>query len=359
MIKFVVTRGNIHMLKKIRYLALSAAAGLAVSFVTGGSAIAANGDTLKAIKQRGEVICGVYPSRPGFATPDSKGEWGGFNVDFCRAIAAAVLGDASKVRFAPISSQQRFPAIQSGEVDVLSRNISANLGRDTALGLTFGPPILYTGTALAVRKDTGAKSVRDLDGVTICLAPGGATEGNISRFFASNNMSFTPIVIDNAKQLDSAYISGRCDARAGDAISLPAIIAAATDTHQDHVVLPELLSKEPLAMVVRRGDDQWANIVKWISHAMLNAEELGVTQANVDEMQKSADPNIQQLLGVIGEAGPQLGLDMKWAYNAIKQVGNYKDVYDRHFGPESTIPAARGLNALYTNGGIMYGLPLQ
>jgi general L-amino acid transport system substrate-binding protein len=347
------------MRKCLRFLALSVVGGLTMSLMGTSSVSAADGDTLAAIKQRGEVICGVYPSRPGFAAPDSQGTWVGFNVDFCRALAAAIFDDASKVRFEPISSQQRFPAIQSGEVDVLSRNISVTLGRDTALGLTFGPPIFYTGTQLMVRKDTGATSVRDLDGVTICLAPGGTTEGNLTRYFSTNGMSFKPVVIDNAKQLDSAYIEGRCDARAGDGASLPAIVAAATKTPQDHVMLPEQLSKEPLAMTVRRGDDQWANIVKWISHALLNAEELGVTQANVDAMLTSADPDIQQLLGVIGEAGTQLGLELNWAYRAIKQVGNYEEIYDRHFGPESTLPTPRGLNALYTEGGIMYGFPLQ
>ena len=346
------------MINAFRVLALTALGGMSM-LAAAGSAVAADGDTLAAIKQRGEVICGTYPSRPGFAAPDSQGQWVGFNVDLCRALAVSVFGDASKVRFEPVSSQQRFPVIQSGEVDVLSRNISITLGRDTALGLTFGPPIFYTGNMLMVRKDSGATSVLDLDGATICLAPGGTTEGNITKFFTANGMSFTPVVIDNAKQLDSAYIEGRCDARAGDGASLPAIIAAATDTPEDHILLPEQLSKEALAMAVRRGDDQWANIVKWTSHAMLVAEELGVSQDNVDEMLTSDDPDIQQLLGVIGEAGTQLGVEADWAYQVIKQVGNYEDVYNRHFGPESTLPTPRGLNALYTEGGIMYGYPLQ
>ena len=346
------------MRNSFKAMALSALGGLAL-VTTGSVAFAADGDTLTAIKQRGEVICGTYPSRPGFAAPDSQGQWVGFNVDLCRALAAAVFGDASKVRFEPVSSQQRFPVIQSGEVDVLSRNVSITLGRDTALGLTFGPPIFYTGNMLMVRKDSGATSVLDLDGATICLAPGGTTEGNITSFFTSHGMTFTPVVIDNAKQLDSTYIEGRCDARAGDGASLPAIIAAASDTPDDHILLPEQLSKEPLAMAVRRGDDQWANIVKWTSHAMLTAEELGVNQTNVDDMLKSEDPEIQQLLGVIGEAGTQLGLELDWAYEIVKQVGNYEDVYNRHFGPESSLPTPRALNALYTDGGIMYGYPLQ
>lgn len=346
------------MIKKFKMTALSLLGGLAM-FTTGSFAQASDGITLSSVKQRGQIICGTYPSRPGFASPDSQGRWVGFNVDLCRALAAAVLGDAMKVRFEPVSAQQRFPVIQSGEVDVLARNVSITLGRDTALGLSFGAPVFYTGNTLMVRKDSGVTSVLELDGASICIAPGGTTEGNISRYFSAHGMSFKPVVIDNAKQLDSAYIEGRCDARAGDGAALPAIIAAATDKPEDHIMLPELMSKEPHALAVRRGDDQWANIVKWMTHAMLNAEELGVNQSNVDEMLQSKDANIQHLLGVIGEAGHQLGLEANWAYNVIKQVGNYEDVYNRHFGPNSALPTPRGMNALYTEGGLMYGYPLQ
>lgn len=345
-------------MKNLRIAALSALAG-AIGLSIPAVAQAATGDTLKMVRDRGELVCGVHPSRPGFSAPDSKGTWVGFNVDFCKALAAAIFGDANKVRFAALSSQQRFPAIQSGEVDVLARNISSTLSRDTVLGLNFAPALFYTGTGLMVRTETGAKSLADLDGAVVCLAPGGTTERNVARAFTAQGLKYTPVVIENTKQLNSSYMNGRCDALAGDKSSLPGVRAYDSANPADHFILPDTLSKEPHGVAVRQGDEQWYDIVKWTAHALLNAEEMEVSQANVEEKLASDDADIQNLLGVIGESGPQLGLDKKWAYNIVKQVGNYADIYNRHFGPQSPIALERGINSLYTKGGILYGYPLQ
>jgi general L-amino acid transport system substrate-binding protein len=343
----------------LKGLVLSGGVLLASLLPATHSANAANGDTLNQIKQRGEILCGVHPARHGFAAPDSKGTWSGFEVDYCHALAAAVFGDAAKVRFVALSSQQRFPAIQSGEVDVLARNVTATLTRDTALGLNFTPPIFYTGTGFLVRKDAGVNKVEDLDGATVCMAPGSTTERNVAQIFASRKLKYTPVVIENNKQLVDAYVTGRCDVLTKDKAALPGVRAFDTTDPDAHMLLPGIYSKEPLAMAVRQGDDQWYDIVKWVVYATFNAEELGVTQTNVDEMQKSEDPDIQSLLGVIGDYGEKLGLDGKWAYNVVKQVGNYADMYDRHFGPNSPIALDRDLNRLWSDGGILYGFPIQ
>ncbi len=320
---------------------------------------AANGEMLKKIKARGELVCGVHPARHGFAAIDSKGNWVGLDVDFCRALAAAVFGDASKVRFTPLSTAQRFPAIQSGEVDVLSRNITASLTRDVSLGLNFAPPNFYTGTGFMVRANSGVKKIEDLDGATVCITPGSSTEQNVAQIFASRHLHYTPVVIENNKEYVSAYLSGRCDAIARDKVALPGVKNFDAEKPEDHIILPGIYSKEPLAMAVRKGDDQWFDIVKWVVYATFNAEELQVGQANVDEQLKSADPDIQGLLGVSGDFGQKLGLDNKWVYNIVKQVGNYGDIYNRHFGPQSTEPLDRDLNNLWTNGGLLYGLPIR
>ncbi|WP_339375347.1 amino acid ABC transporter substrate-binding protein [Paracoccus yeei] len=341
-------------LNKVKTVGLSAVTGLVLAVAVAGS-----GDTLASVKARGELLCGVHPARHGFAAPDSQGKWSGFEVDFCHALSAAIFGDANKVRFVALSSQQRFPAIQSGEVDVLARNVSATLGRDTALGLNFAPPVFYTGTGFLVREADGIAKIEDLDGATICMAPGSTTERNVAQIFAARGMSYTPVVIENNKQLVDAYVTGRCDALTKDKAALPGVRAFDTQDPSAHVMLPGIYSKEPLAMAVRQGDDQWYDLVKWVTYATFNAEELGVTQANVDEMKSSEDPDIQTLLGVIGDNGTKLGVDNAWAYNVVKQVGNYEDIYMRHFGPDTPVALERDQNTLWTEGGLLYGFPMQ
>lgn len=324
-----------------------------------GAASAADGVTLKTVKERGELLCGVHPSRFGFNAPDSKGRWSGLDADFCRAVAAATLGDADKVRFVALSSQQRFPAIQSGEVDILSRNTTSTLTRDTSLGLEFGPPTFYTGTGFMVYKRTGATKVEDLDGATLCVAPGSTTEKNVSSVFKALNIQYNPVVIENNKQLVKAYLAGRCDVLARDKAGLPGVRRFDASNPDDHVILDGVYSKEPLAMVVRQDDSQWIDIIRWVTYATFNAEEMGVSQANVDEMKGSGDPRIQQLLGVSGNLGEKLGMDKEWAYRVVKQVGNYKDIYDRYFGPGKPLELPRDLNALWTDGGVLYGHPIK
>lgn len=317
-----------------------------------------NGDTVKKIKARGELVCGVHPARHGFAAINSKGQWEGLDVDFCRALATAVLGDASKVRFTPLSTAQRFMALQSGEVDVLSRNTTATLTNDVSLGISFAPPNFYTGTGFMVRANSGVKKIEDLDGATVCVTPS-STERNVAQIFGSRNLHYTPVVIENNKEYVAAYLSGRCDVIARDKVALPGILAFDTDKPQDHVILPGMYSKEPLAMAVRKGDNQWYDIVKWVVYATFDAEEMDVNQHNVDEKLKSADPDVQGLLGVTGGFGQKLGLDDKWVYNIVKQVGNYGDIYNRHFGPNSAEPLDRDLNNQWNKGGLLYGLPIR
>nr|WP_186388652.1 amino acid ABC transporter substrate-binding protein [Stappia sp. TSB10P1A] len=344
---------------KTKVVGLSIMASLMLGVAGAPMARAGSGDTLAAVKARGEVLCGVHPARHGFAAPDSLGKWSGFEVDFCHAIAAAVFGDASKVRFVALSSQQRFPAIQSGEVDVLARNVTATLSRDTALGLNFAPPVFYTGTGFLVRKDDGIAKIEDLDGAAICMAPGSTTERNVAQIFAARGLTYTPVVIENNKQLVDAYVTGRCDALTKDKAALPGVRAFDTEDPSAHIMLPGIYSKEPLAMAVRQGDDNWYDLVKWVTYATFNAEELGVSQDNVDEMKNSEDPDVQALLGVIGDNGAKLGVDNGWVYAIVKQVGNYKDIYMRHFGPYSPVALDRDQNALWTEGGLLYGFPMQ
>ncbi|MDZ7320930.1 amino acid ABC transporter substrate-binding protein [Kosakonia sacchari] len=348
------------MLKK-SHLAASAlllALGSFLAPAQAENAPAVNGDTVKKIKARGELVCGVHPARHGFAAINSKGQWEGLDVDFCRALATAVLGDASKVRFTPLSTAQRFMALQSGEVDVLSRNTTATLTNDVSLGISFAPPNFYTGTGFMVRANSGVKKLEDLDGATVCVTPS-STERNVAQIFGSRNIHYTPVVIENNKEYVAAYLAGRCDVIARDKVALPGILAFDTDKPQDHMILPGMYSKEPLAMAVRKGDNQWYDIVKWVVYATFDAEEMDVNQSNVDEKLKSTDPDVQGLLGVTGGFGQKLGLDDKWVYNIVKQVGNYGDIYNRHFGPKSAEPLDRDLNNQWNKGGLLYGLPIR
>ena len=322
------------------------------------SAWAADGPTVKAIKDRGEVLCGVHQGRYGFAIADSRGKWKGLDVDYCKAVAAAVLGDGGKVKYLPMGSVQRFPALQSGEIDMLSRTTTITLTRDSALGLNFGPPTFYTGTGFMVRKAIGATKIEDLNGAAVCVFPGSTTEKNIAALFASKGMEYTPVVIESSKQLVGAYMSGRCDVLSMDQAGLPGHKQFDADNPDEHVILPGVFSKEPLGIGVRAGDDQWFDIIKWVTHVTFNAEEWGVSSENVDQMKaESKDINVQRLLGVKGDLGKKLGLGNDWAYNVIKQVGNYGEIYDRNWGPPLNL--ARGVNELWTNGGLMYGFPMK
>ena len=320
---------------------------------------AAEGPTVKKVKERGEVLCGVHQGRYGFATADSEGKYTGLDVDYCRAVAAAVLGDAKKVKFIPVSSVTRFPALQSGEIDMLSRTTTVTLTRDSSLGLNFGPPTFYTGTGLMVRKSAGVSKVDELGGATVCVVPGSTTEKNLAAMFKSKNMKYTPVVIENQKEMVGAYFSGRCDVMAMDQAGLPGHQKFDAKKPDDHLILEGVFSKEPLAIGVRQGDDQWYDIIKWVTYATFNAEELGVSKENVDKMKNANNPDIKRMLGTSGDLGKKLGLDKEWAYNVVKQVGNYKEIYDNNFGDKSPLKLERGLNNLWINGGLLYGFPMK
>ncbi len=332
----------------------------AIAFVVALAAPDAEaGETFDAVKARGEVICGVHTGLFGFAAPDDKGVFRGLDADTCRAVAAAVTGDAEKVKFVSLTAQQRFTALQSGEVDLLVRNTTWTLSRDTDLGLNFTGINYYDGQGFLIPKALGVESARELSGATVCVQTGTTTELNLADYFRANEMELNPVTIEDFKEVTNAFVSGRCDALTSDASQLAAIRANDTPNPADYEILPEIISKEPLGPVVRHGDDQWFDIVKWTLFALIDAEERGVTSENVDEMLESKNPAIQRLLGVSGDMGQKLGLDNKWAYNAIKQVGNYGQMFERNVGEESKLELPRGLNALWTNGGLMYAPPIR
>ena len=316
------------------------------------------GKDLDAVKKKGFVQAGVNGGVFGFGMPDNKGVWKGLDVDTARAVAAAVFGDASKVKFTPLTAQQRFTALQSGEIDVLTRNATRTLSRDTQLGLNFVTVNYYDGQGFMVPKKLGVKSAKELSGATVCVLPGTTTEQNAADFFRSNNMKWKPVVIESTSELAKTFFAGRCDVLTSDASQLAGTRAVAPNP-KDYVVLPEIISKEPLAPAVRHGDDQWKDIVDFSVLAMINAEEMGITSKNIDSMLKSKDPMVQRFLGVIEGNGKSLGLDEKWAYNIIKQVGNYGEVFERNVGVNTTLGIERGLNALWTNGGLMYSPPFK
>ncbi len=315
------------------------------------------GATLDAVKARGFVQCGVNLGLYGFSAPDDKGNWAGLDVDVCRAVAAALFGDANKVKYTPLSAQQRLPALQAGEVDLLARNTTWTLTRDTANGLDFTTPNYFDGQGFMVSRKLGVKSGKDLDGATICVLPGTTTEQNLADYFRANKMSFKPVVIEKNEELNSAFFSGRCDALSSDASQLAGIRAGQAANPDEWVILPDLISKEPLTPAVRQGDPQWTDVVRWSQYAMIYAEEKGVTSRTVSSSLKSPDPDLQRLLGVTAGNGKALGLDERWAFNIIMQVGNYGESFERNVGKESRLKLDRGLNALYTNGGLMYAMP--
>ncbi|MFC3226428.1 amino acid ABC transporter substrate-binding protein [Marinibaculum pumilum] len=315
------------------------------------------GETVDAIKQRGTIKCGVNVGLAGFSEANDQGQWAGVDVDVCRAVAAALLGDATKVEYTPLTAQQRFTSLQSGEIDILSRNTTWTLTRDTKLGLNFAGVNYYDGQGFLVPKALGVKSAKELSGATICVEPGTTTELNLADYFRANNMQFEPVVIENINEATSAFFEGRCDVYTTDASGLASIRQTKAPNPADYVILPEIISKEPLGPVVRHGDDQWLDIVKWSLIAMLEAEEKGVTSANVDKMKESKDPTIMRLLGTTPGMGEALGVDEEWAYRIVKQVGNYGESYERNL--TARLGLERGLNALWTNGGLMYGFPIR
>ncbi|WP_147163401.1 amino acid ABC transporter substrate-binding protein [Pararhodospirillum oryzae] len=317
------------------------------------------GDTLNAVKTRGELVCGVNTGLPGFSMPDEKGHWTGIDVSICRAVAAAVLGDATKIKFVPLTAKERFTALQSGEIDMLSRNATWTMSRDTSMGITFAGTTYYDGQGFMVKKSLGVTSAKQLEGASVCVLAGTTTELNVADYFRAQGMTFSPVVFDNPDQTSQGFESGRCDVLTSDQSQLYALRLKLSDP-ASAVVLPEIISKEPLGPSVRQGDDQWFAIVRWSLFAMLNAEELGLSQANVDDKKTtSSDPNVRRLIGLDGDFGKQLGLDNDWAYRIVKQVGNYGEVFDSTVGAGSPLGIARGLNALWSQGGLQYAPPVR
>ena len=323
------------------------------------AASSAQAATLDVVKKRGEVHCGVTTGFAGFSAPDAKGVWQGLDIDVCRAVAAAVLGDAKKFKAVPLNSQQRFTALQSGEIDLLARNTTVTQQRDTALGVISAGVNFYDGQGFLVPRSLGVKSAKELNGASVCMQTGTSNENNMADWARANHVEYKPVVIEQFNEVVNAFAAGRCDVFTTDASGLASIRISKLSNPDDYQVLPEIISKEPLGPFVRQGDDQWLNIVKWTLHAMVGAEELGINSSNVNEQLKSPNPNVQRLLGVTAGAGKNMGVDEKWAYNIIKQVGNYGESFERNVGQDSPLKIQRGLNAQWTNGGLMYALPIR
>ena len=326
-------------------------------FLAGAGFAAAS--TLDEIKERGSLICGVTQGTPGFSNPDDAGDWSGFDVDVCRAVAAAALGNADAVNYVPLSNTERFTALQSGEVDILSRTTTRTLNRDTALGLNFAPVVFFDGQGFMVREDSGIASAMELDGASVCVSAGSTTELNVADFFTANGMEYAPVRFERAEEVLQAYDAGRCDVYTSDRSALAArrLLMAEPGVH---VLLPETISKEPLAPAVRHGDDQWFDVVTWVVYALVGAEEMGVTSENVEQMKKEGSPDVRRMLGAQDEPiGEWLGLDNDWAARAITAVGNYGEMWERHLGLDTALELERGLNALYTDGGLQYAMPIK
>ena len=323
------------------------------------AASAAQAGTLQDVKQKGFLQCGVNTGAAGFAFTDDAGEYQGFDVALCKAMAAAIFDDPTKVKYTPTTGKTRFTALQSGEVDMLARNTTWTLSRDADLKFTFGPVNYYDGQGFLVRKDLGVASAKELDGATICIQTGTTTELNLADFFRANNINYTPVPIETQAEAEERYLAKACDAYTTDASGL-ASARSAFENADEHVVLPEIISKEPLAPLVRQGDDEWADVLTWVTYALMLAEEYGITSENVDDMAANPpNPDVARLLGKEGEYGQQLGLDADWALRAIKAVGNYEQIFDKYIGKDSPLGLERGLNALYTEGGILYAPPVR
>jgi general L-amino acid transport system substrate-binding protein len=336
-----------------------------IALVAGMSTAAHAASTLESVKAAGKLKCGVNTGLAGFAAPNDQGVWTGLDIDLCKAIAAAVLGDSSKVEYKPTNAEQRFPALQSGEVDVLARNTTWTLSRDSQLGLDFRAVNYYDGQGFMVRKDLGISSAKELKGATVCVQEGTTTEKNLGDFDKQNNLGTQPVKFKESEQARSAYDEGRCDSYTTDASGLAAERTGLKNP-ADHIILPEIISKEPLGPAVRAGDSQWADIISWVHYAMLVAEEKGITSANIDEIKAAnaegtdgADAEIQRLLGITDKMGEGMGLSSDWAYNLIKQVGNYGESFERNVGKNTPLGLDRGLNALWTQGGLQYAPPVR
>jgi len=344
------------MLKSFPRLAL----GALVAAGAMATAPAHAGKTLDAIKARGQLVCGVNPSLPGFSAADSQGNWSGLDVDVCKAIAATVLSDASKIKWTPLNASQRFAVLQSGEIDVLSRNTTWTLTRDASLGLHFTGVTYYDGQGFMVPKKSKITSAKNLKGATVCVQSGTTTEKNLNDYSKSMKLNIKPVVFDTQEATNKAYFAGRCQAYTTDASGLASVRNKEATNPDDHVILPELISKEPLGPSVRRGDDEFFAIVKWVVFALIEAEEYGITQANVDQLKASSqDPVVQRILGTSEDTGKLLGLDKDWAYRAIKAVGNYGEMFERNVGPKTALKLPRGANNLWNKGGFMYAPPVR
>src|SRR5262245_41571954 len=341
------------MRKQIGTFALAVAVGL-----IGTVAARAQTKVLDIVKQRGTLSCGVHVGLAGFGQPDDKGKWTGLDVDYFRAIAAAVLGDDQKVKYVPTTAKERFTALQSGEIDVLVRSTTWTISRDSSLGLSFAGVNYYDGQGFMVKKSLGIKSAKELNGATVCVLTGTTTELNLADDFKANNRTYKPVVFEKLDETVQAYLAGRCDVYTTDQSGLYSI-RVQQPKPEDHVVLPEIISKEPLGPSVRQGDDQWLTIVKWVHFALINAEEAGVTQANVGEMQNSTNPDIRRLLGKDGELGKGIGVGNDFVVNIVKAVGNYGELFERNVGSGSRLKIDRGLNKLWNKGGIQYAPPLR
>ena len=337
-------------MKKASFVAVATAA----TFMAG----AATAGTLDDVKAKGFIQCGITTGLAGFAAPNDKGVWEGFDVDFCRAMSAAVFGDPDKLKYTPTTAKERFTALQSGEIDVLARNTTWTFSRDVNLGFEFVGVNYYDGQGFMVKKSLGVKSAKELDGARVCLQSGTTTELNLADYFAAQGMKYDSVLFDTADEVREAYIKDTCDVYTTDQSGLYAQRSVIADP-ENHVVLPEIISKEPLGPLVRHGDNNWGDIARWTLNALIIAEELGVTQANVDEMKNSKNPSVQRLLGTSGDLGKQLGLDAAWAYNAIKGVGNYGEIFAKHLGEGTSLNIARGLNELWSKGGILYAPPAR
>ena len=338
---------------------LSTLAAAAAALVTLTATPAHAGKTIDAIKARGQVICGVNPSLPGFAAADSQGNWTGFDVDICKAVSATLLSDATKVKWTPLNASQRFAALQAGEIDVLSRNTTWTLTRDASLGLNFTGVTYYDGQGFMVTKKSKITSAKQLKGATVCVQSGTTTEKNLADYSKAMKLNMKPVVFETQEATNKAYFTGRCQVYTTDASGLASVRNKEATNPADHVILPDLISKEPLGPSVRRGDDEWFAIVKWVVFALIEAEEYGITQANVDQMKSSTDPVVQRILGTSEDTGKLLGLDKEWAYRAIKAVGNYGEMFERNLGPNSTLKLPRGANNLWSKGGLIYAPPVR
>ena len=340
----------------MKSLSLIAAGSFAATMTV---ALAAGAATLDDVKARGTLNCGVTTGLAGFAAPDDQGNWKGLDVDMCRAVAAAVFGDDTKVNYVPTNAKERFTALQSGEIDLLARNTTWTLSRDTDLGFEFVGVNYYDGQGFMVRKDLGVSSATELSGASVCVQTGTTTEKNLADYFRATNLELKSVVFETNEQARQAYDEGRCDAYTTDASGLAAerSVLASPD---DHIILPEIISKEPLGPLVRHGDNQWGDVVRWTLNAMISAEEFGVTQANVDDMKANSDnPEVRRMLGVEDKMGEMLGLSPEWAYNIIKLVGNYGESFEANVGLKTPLGLARGLNQLWSKGGILYSPPIR